>query len=124
MSSTVESFGEEPIYYRPKRRPLEKGGETRQFAEVLSKLASDPGYRERAVADPATIAIDYKLTLKELQSLRQVAILSGADITNVNKLRAEEMLQRIDAAYLDNADVDVSCCSCCCCCCGETAVVA
>jgi len=92
-----------------------------EFSKVLSKLASDPAYREKATADPSLITREYKLTLKELQSLRQVAVMSGADITAVNKFRVSEFAAR---ANLAATDVDVSCCSCCCCCCGETAVEA
>jgi hypothetical protein len=90
-----------------------------EFSKVLSKLANDPAYREKATADPAVITREYKLTLKELQSLRQIAVMSGADITAVNKFRVSEFAARADLAA---TDVDVSCCSCCCCCCGETAV--
>ena len=89
------------------------------FAQVLTKLASDPGYREIAIADPSIITRDFKLSLKELQALRQVAVMSGADITNVNRYRVAEFAAR---ANLAAPDIDISCCSCCCCCCGETAV--
>lgn len=88
-----------------------------QFSEVLTKLASDPVYRQRTLADPKLITTDYRLSLKELQALRQIAIMSGADVRSVNRLRANEFLARAAVT-----DVDVSCCSCCCCCCGETAV--
>lgn len=103
----------EPTYYSPR-----SGGD---FRRVLSRLASDSAYREAATRDPDLIAKDFKLTLKELQALRQVAIMSGADVTQVNQIRAQEI--RTQAAERLATDIDVSCCSCCCCCCGETAVV-
>lgn len=89
-----------------------------EFSKVLTKLANDSGYREKATYDPSIITRDFKLALKELQALRQVAIMSGADCRAINKFRAGEFAARADLL----CDVDVSCCSCCCCCCGETAV--
>jgi len=107
-----------------------------EFRRALARLASDPAYRERAMNDPSVITADYKMTLKDLQSLREVAVMSGADVTEVNKLRAQSLsavafgniatLGPGASEVLKNpgniaADVNVSCCSCCCCCCGETA---
>jgi len=89
------------------------------FQQVLKRLSSDPDYRQRAVGDPNLITSDYKLSLKELQALRQVAVLSGADVSVVDRVRSSE-ISRGAVAQLES--VDVSCCSCCCCCCGDTAV--
>jgi hypothetical protein len=122
-------MSDDPVYYQPRRRETREGEVTRssQFAAVLSRLASDPGYRGQAIAQPELIGRDFKLTLRELKALREVAILSGADVSQVNRIRANEYLMRADELRaIDRlspvADVDVSCCSCCCCCCGETAL--
>jgi hypothetical protein len=88
------------------------------FQAALVKLSSDPEYRTEAIMDPSLITADFKLSLKELQALRQVAVLSGADVKAVDKLRVDAIARGVNA--LDS--VDVSCCSCCCCCCGDTAV--
>lgn len=113
---------DQPEFYRPQRRPVRPPAALppSEFAAVLSKLASDPAYRERATQNPDLLADDFRLTLKDLKALRQVAILSGADVTRVNSIRAREIAANVSG--LSAADVDVSCCSCCCCCCGETAV--
>jgi hypothetical protein len=91
------------------------------FKSALTKLASDPDYRSKAQQDPELIQKDYGLSVKELQALRQVALLSGADVSQVDALRGKEIANR---STEEAAAVDVSCCSCCCCCCGETAVIA
>jgi len=96
-----------------------------QFQKALTKLSSDPTYRKEATTKPALITKDFKLSLQELTALRQVAILSGANIRAVDKIRAKEYgrpIGRVRPIGGAAADVDVSCCSCCCCCCGETAV--
>jgi len=96
-----------------------------QFQKALTKLSSDATYRKAATAKPAMITKDFKLSLHELTALRQVAIMSGANIRAVDKVRAKEygrLPGRVRPVGLESADVDVSCCSCCCCCCGETAV--
>jgi len=92
---------------------------TTEFGKALGRLANDVAYRDRAMKDPLVIARDFRLTLKDLQALRQVSAMSGADIRQVNRVRADAI-----TAITTNtaADVDVSCCSCCCCCCGDTAV--
>jgi hypothetical protein len=98
-----------------------KPREPAQFREVLARLATDTAYRASAMADPNVILEDYRLTLKELQILRQAAIMSGADTSSVNRVRVSAMRGQI--ADLSATDVDVSCCSCCCCCCGETSLL-
>jgi hypothetical protein len=93
------------------------------FRSALTKLASDPDYRQKAQKEPELIERDFALNVKELQALRQVAVLSGADVSVVDVFRGSKISER---ARIGNPaeDVDVSCCSCCCCCCGETAVIA
>jgi hypothetical protein len=100
------------------------------FRRALSKLASDPEYRTLATADPQRLVNDFQLTASELEALRQAAIMSGADVTSVDVLRAESIrkdafarVNNEDVTELANGGVNVSCCSCCCCCCGETSVV-
>lgn len=90
------------------------------FRMALSRLASDVTYRERAMKEPTLIVRDFDLSRKELMALREAAVLSGADISRVDQMRAAEIL--VNASGMGVADVDVSCCSCCCCCCGETAI--
>jgi hypothetical protein len=89
------------------------------FQEVLTRLSTDNEYRNKATADPTLLTTDYKMSLKELQALRQVAILSGADTKVVDRIRVDA----ISRAGTNLDSVDVSCCSCCCCCCGDTAVM-
>lgn len=99
-----------------------------EFRKALSRLATDAKYREQATKNPELILKDFKLSLRDLQALRQVAALSGADVTAVNKVRAREFARLSDEfgvlgkGALAATDIDISCCSCCCCCCGETAV--
>jgi hypothetical protein len=90
-----------------------------QFKQALTRLAEDQAYRRKAIRNPAVVVRDFDLSLKELSALRGVAVMSGADIKQVDRLSAAA----IDLhAGMENMDIDVSCCSCCCCCCGETAV--
>lgn len=96
------------------------------FKKAISKLSADSDYRNRAMKDPSLVTHDFKLSLSELEALRNAAELSGADLTAVRKVRASSFehlaatpIQRLGAKV---SDVNVSCCSCCCCCCGETAV--
>lgn len=100
--------------------PPSDGGD---FKKALTKLASDVAYRNKAIHDPNIITHDFKLSLEELESLRNAAEMSGADISQVRKLRAQSF-QSLSAQPLATARIriNISCCSCCCCCCGETAV--
>ena len=89
-----------------------------EFAKALRALASDARYRDAATSEPSMVPRDFKLTVRELKSLREAAILSGADVTAINRLRVGEM-----AAHINVSEVDNGCCCCCCCCCGETAAL-
>jgi hypothetical protein len=104
--------------------PLQPGKSRAEFKRALTALASDQEFRTQAIKDPRLVTRKFKLSLTELESLREVAILSGADITAVNKIRANEIASRATTAALKRTtiDIDISCCSCCCCCCGETGV--
>jgi hypothetical protein len=90
------------------------------FKAALTKLASDPEYRQKAQEDPTIIEKDYGLSVKELQALRQVAVLSGADVSQVDHIRGTMIAERSGDEL---KSVDNGCCCCCCCCCGETAVL-
>lgn len=89
------------------------------FRDALSRLASDTEYRDKATADPMLVAQDYHLSDKDLQALRQVAELSGADVSQVDKVVTD--FSGGEGAGLKDVNVTVSCC--CCCCCGETGTV-
>jgi len=102
----------------PNRLPARPAQNRDQFREVLTRLANDSSFRAQATADPALITSNFRLSLKELQALRQVAVLSGADVSTVDRVRITSISETRPS--LDS--VDVSCCSCCCCCCGDTAV--
>src|SRR5438045_703531 len=92
--------------------PTRAGGQ--EFRNALTQLASDADYRARATEQPELVLRDFSLSLKELQALRQIALLSGADISAVNRIRASEITKEIGGVA--EVNVDVSCCSCCCCC--------
>ncbi len=92
------------------------------FKKALNKLGSDNVFREQAMKNPETLTKDFHLSIKELQGLRQAAILSGVDMTAINRARADE-ISRFAGTHpgIAKDDINISCC--CCCCCGETAVV-
>ena len=56
------------------------------FKKALSKLASDDAYRNKATRDPNIITQDFKLSLAELEALRDAAEMSGADLKQVRKV--------------------------------------
>jgi hypothetical protein len=93
--------------------------DTSHFREALSRLASDTDYREKTTVNPLLLAQDYHLSDKDLQALRQVAELSGADVSQVDKAVSD--FGDAEGAGLKDVTVTVSCC--CCCCCGETGTV-
>src|SRR5205085_1923725 len=73
------------------------------FQEVLTRLSTDNDYRNKAQTDPSILTTDYKMSLKELQALRQVAILSGADTKVVDRVRVDAISRA--ASSLDSVDV-------------------
>lgn len=91
-----------------------------QFREVVRKLASDTAYRNRAVADPTVLHQDFKLSIQDLRTLRNAAVLSGVDVAKI-----DVMLNNIElSAYGAGARpafFDDGCC--CCCCCGQAGAV-
>lgn len=89
------------------------------FKTALNRLGSDTAFRNQVMKNPVVLTKEFNLSIQELSALRQVAQLSGADMTQINKVRAVGIgAFRTGAAEID---IDVSCC--CCCCCGETAVL-
>jgi hypothetical protein len=101
---------------------LPKAPQPDDFRAVLTRLASDENFRTEATANPQLLLDNFKLDVQQLQALRQVAAMSGADLSSVNLIRAEAIARGRVPGGEAATDVDVSCCSCCCCCCGETAV--
>lgn len=97
------------------------------FRRALARLATDTEYRERATREPELVTENFELSVRELVALRHVAILSGADVSQVDRVRASAIERRAAGELrlpdAEAIDIDISCCSCCCCCCGETAVV-
>ena len=53
--------------------------------EQFRKLASDAAYRIKATRDPNLITQDFKLSLAELEALRDAAEMSGADLSRGQK---------------------------------------
>lgn len=97
------------------------GGGKSPFREVLTRLSTDKGYLQSATANPMKLLEDFpELTIQELDALRDAAILSGADVSNVDPLHA-----RITGARPGSGESlggDITAC-CCCCCCGTTGTV-
>lgn len=101
------------------------------FKTVLTKLASNPTFRQQMLTTPANLTKTYpSLTKLQLEALRDCAILSGANIASINKVRAAAIstagAQAAAGAIViggHSTGWSISCCSCCCCCCGETAVL-
>lgn len=87
------------------------------FKSVLTKLASDKGYLRATVNMPKKLLEDFpELTIQELDALRDAAILSGADLSNIDPLHAGLAKARPGSG----ATLGGNGC-CCCCCCGTTA---
>jgi hypothetical protein len=83
-----------------------------QFREALRRIASDTAYRNSAIQNPRIVLNDFRLSLQDLRALRDAAVLSGADVSQVDNLLNQSQVGPIPA--------DACCCSCCCC--GETGV--
>jgi len=92
------------------------GGAAGQFRTVLTKLATDKGYLQATISNPAKLLADYPdLTVEELDALRDAAVLSGADFSRIDPLHAQMVGTRPGAGVALGGD---GCC--CCCCCGVT----
>ena len=107
------------------------------FKQVLTKLATSSSFRSQALQDPTVITKKYpSLTMLQLEALRNCAILSGANIKSINKVRAAAIsssssINQTGAIVIGGSSGGpghsvgwtISCTCCCCCCCGETAVL-
>jgi L-alanine-DL-glutamate epimerase-like enolase superfamily enzyme len=92
------------------------------FKKALNKLATDQAFREKTLKSPESLTTEFKLSVHELRALRQAAVLSGADMTQIDSIRSRAIKAGLATGNLAaDWDIDISCC--CCCCCGETAVV-
>ena len=103
---------------RPSQAALGGGGS--QFKSVLTKLATDKGYLQTTTKDPKKLLADFpQLTIQELDALRDAAILSGVDVSNIDPLHEKIADARPGSGALGG---DVTAC-CCCCCCGVTGAI-
>lgn len=100
----------------PKPGEPVKATEGGQFREALRKLGADTTFRNEMVVAPSKIVSGsgaFKLSMQDLRALRTAALLSGVDLTEIDKLFAKAESSPIVA------DGDINCC-CCCCCCGQS----
>ena len=96
------------------------GGTSGQFKSVLTKLATDKGYLQSATRDPQQLLRDYpQLTIQELDALRDAAVLSGVDMSNIDPLHAKIATAKPGEPAVGG---DITAC-CCCCCCGVTGAI-
>jgi hypothetical protein len=93
-------------------QPPVKATEGGQFRDALRRIATDTAYRNSAIQDPRKVLTDFKLSMQDLRALRDAAVLSGADVSQVDKILSQAELGPVPA--------DACCCSCCCC--GEAGV--
>lgn len=92
------------------------------FKKALNKLATDKAFRDKALKSPEALTTEFKLSVHELRALRQAAVMSGADVKQIDAIRSRAIKAGLASGSLAaDWDVDISCC--CCCCCGETSVV-
>jgi hypothetical protein len=102
-------------------RTANLGGAASQFKAVLTKLASDKGYLQSATKDPKQLLRDYPdLTIQELDALRDAAVLSGVDMSNIDPLHVKIADTRPGQPGIGGGDITACCC---CCCCGATGTI-
>lgn len=95
------------------------GSPSNGFREALRRIASDNTYRIDVTANPKKLLGDFQLTKSDVEALRQAAIMSGADLTQVDALLSKPGVANYNGMkpmLMNNG------CCCCCCCCGETGV--
>jgi hypothetical protein len=93
------------------------------FGKALQRCVTDSTFYNATIASPATLTNTFpKLTKQELEVLRQCAIMSGANVASINKVRdaAISAAASHDTGVLVNSGGQVvgfawSCCCCCCC---------
>src|SRR4051794_34842993 len=85
------------------------------FKAALNRLATDADFRTKVTANPDVLTKQFHLSVKELHALRQAAVMSGVDMTAINRAKGDALRNMAGAAGGIAHDVDVSCCCCCCC---------
>ena len=93
------------------------------FGRALKRCVTDSTFYNAAIATPATITNTFpKLSKQELEVLRDCAIMSGANIAAINKVRDAAISNAAshDTGVLVNSSGQVigfafACCCCCCC---------
>jgi hypothetical protein len=93
------------------------------FGRALTRCVTDSAFYTKAIGTPATITTTFpKLSHQELEILRTCAILSGANVAAINKVRdaAISAAAAKDTGVLVNSGGQVigwafACCCCCCC---------
>ncbi len=99
-----------------KARATLGGAPDNGFRAVLKRLSQDQTYRQETTKDPRKILDDFPgLTLQELDALRDAAVLSGVDLSEIEPLHDQIAGKRF--GELGNGDITACCC---CCCCGMT----
>jgi hypothetical protein len=111
------------------------------FKKVLTKMAAGgaeaAAYRKSILDSPGNLTKQFpSLTMLQLEALRNCAILSGVNISSINKVRAAAIsttgnINQTGAIVVGGSSGGpghsvgwtISCTCCCCCCCGEAAVV-
>lgn len=93
-----------------------KATEGGQFREALRKLGSDTAFRNEMTSNPSKIIGTgaFKLSMQDLRAMRTAALLSGVDLTEIDKL--------FNKAEASPIAADSTSCCCCCCCCGQSGV--
>jgi hypothetical protein len=94
-----------------------------RLPDVLHRIVTDSAYAGATLQSPQKIQTDYpQITLLELDELRRVAVLSGSDMTMVNKVRGQSMIDHAgDPGTVTQPGGGVlafsypTCCCCCCC---------
>ncbi len=93
------------------------------FGKALKRCVTDSTFYNATISSPATLTNTFpKLSKQELEVLRQCAIMSGANVASINKVRdaAISAAASKDTGVVVNSSGQVvgfawSCCCCCCC---------
>ena len=97
----------------------ENSGSTQEgFRLALRRFSSESQYVAEALSNPSIVLRDFPgLTMHELDSLRDAAVLSGTDVSSIDPL-IDGVVNRAAGGPTLGGD---GCC--CCCCCGATGEV-
>ena len=93
------------------------------FRNALRKLTVDQTFASQAIQDPSLVTKAYPaLNTLQLETLRECAILSGANVAAINKVRAAAIsgtssINHAGAVVVGGHSVGwyPTCCCCCCC---------